>query len=535
MQKLYYGGDVITMVNETDAPEAVLVENGKIKYVGSFTNATKQAEASAERICLAGKTLMPSFIDGHSHISLYSWYAMFPELSRCTSFDDIVAYLKDYLVSHPLKDGEVLFATNYDHNFLKEQEHPTRKVLDRISADVPIWIYHVSSHMGVANTKLLEMVGLGDDTCDPQGGHYGRLEDGTLSGYAEEIPAIEPILTRVFASMKLDSVKQLISVQDEYLKYGVTTVQDGSSSVQGVEGFLKMAENHLFKVDVVSYPMYNEKPSELLTKYSSINQRYYNHFKVAGAKILLDGSPQAKSAWLSHPYEGESDYCGYGTLDDSHVYEAAREAIENGYQLLAHANGDAASEQFIRCYEKALREAKIEGGDLRPVMIHCQTVRDDQLDRMAELGMIPSLFVAHTYFWGDVHLKNLGKKRGAHISPVKAALERGLKYNFHQDCPVLPPDMLQTVWCAVNRLTRNGVSIGADQCISVYDALKGITINAAYEYHEENEKGTIEKGKLADLVILDKNPLKTDTLKIKDIKVFETIKEGVTLYKQAVD
>ncbi len=532
MQKIYYGGDIITMVNETDAPEAVLVEDGKIKFVGSYEEAERTLDASAEKIDLKGKTIMPSFIDGHSHISLYAMFAQFPDLSECTSFEEIVNFLKEYLVSHPVEEGGVLFATNYDHNFLKELKHPTRKVLDQISSEIPIWIYHVSSHMGVANTKLLEMAGLTDDTPDPQGGHYGRFSDGTLNGYAEEIPAIGPILMRVFAALNQDSMQQMLSVQDVYLKYGVTTVQDGSSSVQGVEGFLKMAENHLFKVDVVSYPMYNESPAELLQKYPQINQKYYNHFKVAGAKILLDGSPQAKSAWLSKPYEGEESYCGYGTLEDSVVEAAARDALTNGYQLLAHANGDAASEQFIRCYKKALEDVGEEraSADLRPVMIHCQTVRDDQLDEMVKIGMLPSIFVAHTYFWGDVHLKNLGSVRGAHISPVKSALDRGMKYNFHQDCPVLAPDMMRTVWCAVNRLTRNGVSIGPEQRIGIYDALKGITINAAYEYHEENEKGTLESGKLADLVILDKNPLKTDPMELKDIQVLETIKEGTTLY-----
>ena len=221
-----------------------------------------------------------------------------------------------------------------------------------------------------------------------------------------------------------------------------------------------------------------------------------------------------------------------------------RGAVENGRQILAHCNGDAASGQYLAALEKAAAASpdkpdKPERVDklekiraLRPVMIHCQTVRDDQLDEMKELGVIPSIFVAHTWYWGDVHLKNLGPERGAHISPVRAALERGLVYNFHQDTPVLEPDMLQTVWCAANRVTRGGQPIGQDQCVGVYDALKGVTCNAAYAYHEEERKGTLEEGKLADLVILDRNPLKTDKRKIRDIQVLETVKEGETLYRK---
>lgn len=199
---------------------------------------------------------------------------------------------------------------------------------------------------------------------------------------------------------------------------------------------------------------------------------------------------------------------------------------------MAHCNGDAASQQFIDCYKEGMKKCESDGGDLRPVMIHCQTAREDQLEEMKKIGMLPSIFVAHTYYWGDVHLKNLGAERGNKISPVGTANKIGLKYNFHQDCPVLAPDMLKTIWCAVNRKTRKGAVIGEDERISVYDALKGVTVNAAYAYHEENEKGTLEKGKLADMVILDTNPLCCEPCDIDKINVLETIKEGETLYRR---
>ncbi len=530
MQKLYYGGDIITMVNESDAPEAILIEDGRIRHIGALSDARHIAQAPVEEINLRGNALMPSFIDGHSHLSLYSQFIDFPDLSQCASFDDIRASLINHLSDPIVQDRRILFAINYDHNFLEEQRHPTRSLLDQVSTDIPIWIYHVSSHMGVANTRLLQMVGLGERTDDPKGGHYGRFDDGTLNGYAEEIPAIGPILSYLFPLLRTDPADQLRKAQKMYLRHGVTTIQDGGAGAQAIEGFLKMAENHLFEADVVAYAMYTEHPDQLLRDHPKIARRYFNRFKLDGAKILLDGSPQGKSAWLTQPYAGEASYCGYGTLDDAAVEAAARSAILGRYQLLAHANGDAAADQFIRCYRRAQEACKMPENDLRPIMIHCQTVRDDQLAAMSQMGMLPSIFVAHTYFWGDVHLKNLGSARGNRISPVKAALENALPYNFHQDCPVLPPDMLRTVWCAVNRRTRSGMSIGSDQCIGTYGALKGITINAAYAYHEEAEKGTLEPGKLADMVILDQNPLKSEPMALKDIRVLETIKEGNALY-----
>lgn len=533
MKKLYYGGDIITMVNETDAPEALVTDGEKILFVGNLTEAKALAGADAIPVNLEGKTLMPSFIDPHSHLTMYSQFSAFADLSGCTDFDEIVETLRQYQSEQGIGTDGVIMGTGYDHNFLKEEAHPDCSVLDRVSKTIPVCLFHTSGHMAVVNTALLKLAGLTDDMPDPDGGHFGRRADGTLNGYLEEVPALAPVLMQAFGRFHMDAIKQIREVQDIYLSYGITTVQDGAANEQNLQGLQSFANQGELKLDVVAYAMTDEKGiQEQLLAYPKAAAGYDNHFKIGGAKIILDGSPQGRTAWLSKPYEGEETYCGYPAHPDEEVEQALRAAIRGGYQILAHCNGDAASEQYIRCYEKALAAEGNPVIDTRPVMIHCQTVREDQLDRMASLGMIPSIFVAHTFYWGDVHLKNLGKERGSHISPVKSAVMRGMKYNFHQDAPVLKPDMMQTVWCAVNRLTRKGVKIGEEQCVSVFEALQGITINAAYAYHEEDKKGTLESGKLADLVILEKNPLKADKMELKDILVSETIKEGRTLYKK---
>ena len=225
----------------------------------------------------------------------------------------------------------------------------------------------------------------------------------------------------------------------------------------------------------------------------------------------------------------DPDYCGYPWLKDEQVLSYIKTAINENQQLLAHCNGDAASEQYLNAYEKALKETNASK-DLRPVMIHCQTVRNDQLKRMADLDMIASIFVGHVYYWGDIHIKNFGPERGNHISPVRDALDYGISVNFHQDTPVTKPDMLHSVWCAVNRISRSGKVIGEDQKVSVYEALKAVTINAAYEYFEEDSKGSIKTGKRADLVVLNQSPLKVEPNAIKDIKVIQTIKDGKLIY-----
>lgn len=533
MKRLYYGGDIITMRSREDAPEALVIENEKIIYTGELAKAEALCEADTERVNLEGKTLMPSFIDAHSHFSQVAQSALMCDLSEVKDFAQLQQALKDYLTEHEIKADGIILASGYDHNFLEEERHPDKTVLDEVSLTVPIYISHASGHMGVANSALLKLAGLTDSTPDPEGGKFGRNPDGSLNGYVEETPALMQVLMVAMSRIKMDMPKQIIAAQELYFKYGITTVQEGAAMEQGAEALAGLAEARTLGLDVVVYVLTDEY-EKTVAKLPQYNKKYRNRLKIGGAKMILDGSPQGKSAWLSEPYEGETDYCGYPTHEDAYVEKCCQAAVSGSYQLLAHCNGDAASQQFLDSYEKAVKSIPNADRGLRPVMIHCQTIRDDQLERMAEINMIPSIFVGHTYYWGDIHLKNLGPVRGTRISPVRAALERGLVYNFHQDTPVTKPDMLHSVWCAVNRITRKGQSIGQEQSIGVYEALKAVTIHAAYEYFEEDTKGTLEAGKLADMVILEKNPLKVDKLKIKDIRVEETIKEGKTVYRYEI-
>ena len=413
---------------------------------------------------------------------------------------------------------------------MKEGEHPDKYVLDQVSNKLPIFILHISAHMGCVNSAALKIAGLDKKSSDPQGGMIGRIEGSDEpSGYVEEA-GMNLVQQALFPRMKIDYHQMMSEIQKIYVQNGVTTVQDGASTESDINFLLKMSEQGALKVDVVAYPFMSALSMEDIIQNKKLYNTYVNRFRIGGCKLVLDGSPQGRSAWLSEPYLGEqADYCGYPWLKDCDVQSYIKQAVEQKWQILAHCNGDAASEQFISAYEKAVRELDCQE-DLRPVMIHCQTVRNDQLERMGLLHMIASIFVGHVWYWGDIHMKNLGQKRAQHISPVKDAIDRGVLVTFHQDTPVTKPDMLHSIWCAVNRISRNGNVIGEDQSIDVYDALKAVTINAAFQYFEENTKGSIEKGKRADFVILDQSPLEIDKSEIKNIHVLETIKDGETIY-----
>ena len=233
---------------------------------------------------------------------------------------------------------------------------------------------------------------------------------------------------------------------------------------------------------------------------------------------------------MLQPYEGETEYRGYPTLTDEGVETRLRRALENNLQPMAHCNGDAAAEQYVSLWEKVTENGKL-GQNLRPVMIHAQTVTDEQLDRMAATGMMASFFVGHCYYWGDTHLQNMGS-RGKRISPVKTALEKGVPFSFHQDSPVTPPDMLHSVWCAVNRLTRGGVQLDMSRAVDPYTALMAATRGGAYGYFEEDTKGVLKPGAVADFVVLSADPTTVNPISIKDITVLATIKDDVVLYRR---
>lgn len=535
MKTIYYGGPIITMENETDAPEAVLVDevSGTIEAVGRLSDLMCLAGENSLKVDLKGKCLMPAFIDAHSHITMNGQMEMCANLSSCETFEDIIKTLQLFIGKRNVDQSQAVVGFGYDQNFLKEQRHPDKYLLDEVSKAIPIMILHISGHLACVNTAALRLANITQKTPDPQGGVIGRLKNGEPSGYLEE--AGVGILQELIQSrIHIDQDIMLETLQKSYIENGITTVQDGATSEQSFALLKNIAAGGKLVIDVVAYPLMTDNGRAVMQKNEDMVCEYRNHLKIGGYKLILDGSPQGRSAWMSEPYlNGEPGYCGYPWLKEETVKSFVKQAIDEGQQILVHCNGDAASEQFINAYEWALKESNNRNKkSLRPVMIHCQTVRNDQLSRMAKLNMIASIFVGHVWYWGDIHIKNFGAERGYHISPVKDAIERGVIVNFHQDTPVTKPNMLHSVWCAVNRRSRSGKVIGTGQKISVYEALKAVTIHGAFQYFEENQKGSIKIGKRADLVILNQSPLDVAPETIKDIQVIKTIKDGKAIFQR---
>ncbi len=522
-KQIYSGGTILTMETQGTA-EAVLVEDGLIRAIGSREQMVQMAGTDAERISLEGRTMLPAFLDAHSHITALASTLSLASLDGTRDFAEIVQRLKDFARVRGIRRGEWIVGFGYDQNQLKEQIHPTKEVLDKVFPDTPVMIAHKSGHMGVANSKALACFGITANSENPEGGKIGRKPGlREPNGYLEET---------AFTSLKppdasqQQRMEQMEQAQQIYFSHGITTIQDGLTRAGEWELLSKMAQLRRIKADIVCYPDRKQTP-HLPSCNPQFMGKYWNRLKIGGYKIFLDGSPQGRTAWMTSPYEGEQEYCGYPIYTDEEVREFVEDAVQRRIPLLAHCNGDAACEQFLSAFERV----GCHGQDLRPVMIHAQLLRPDQVPRLKEIGMIASFFVAHTYYWGDVHLKNFGK-RAMDVSPVGTAVREGVAYTFHQDTPVIAPDMLETVWCACNRITAQGTALGQQERISVLDALKGVTKNVAFQYFEEGRKGSIAPGKLADFCILDKNPLEVPVEDLREISVAATIKEGEFVYRK---
>jgi hypothetical protein len=264
-------------------------------------------------------------------------------------------------------------------------------------------------------------------------------------------------------------------------------------------------------------------------------REYRDHLRIGGVKLTLDASPQGRTAWLSRPYltppPGQpSSYAGYPAMSDEQAAAAVGTAYRNGWQILIHANGDAAIDQMLKAVGAA--QAAYPGRDLRPVLIHGQTLREDQVPKLKALGIFPALFPMHTFYWGDWYLDTvLGPERATHISPTGWVMKHGMLFSSHHDAPVAFPDTLRVLSATVNRTTRSGRVIGPEHRVSPLVGLKAMTLWAAHQHFEEKAKGSIEVGKLADFAILSANPLTIDPAKLAQIKVLHTIKQGRSIYR----
>ena len=537
---MYYGGDIITMEGDSaQYVEALVVKDGRILFAGNKEEAMKQAGESHQMVDLQGKTLLPSFIDAHGHyissLTVANQCNLYPPPNGPGSSPEaIVAALKKFAEDKKVAKGETIQAYGYDDNMMPKDQLLNRDHLDAAFPDNPVIVGHVSMHGAVLNSVALKKFGYDANYVTPPGGIVVR-KPGTQEPYGL---IMETAYLPVFAAQPKPTAAQEMewskAGQMLYAEAGITLAHEGATHTSDLDVIKRVSDAGGNIIDVVVHPFMTDLDS-IVKKYPVNTWGKFDHrMKIGGVKITADGSPQGKTAYFTTPYltggpGGEKNWKGEPTMPQADLDKLVKLVYGWKVPLIVHTNGDGTIDMFIKAYKNA------RGADTATpwnvTTIHTQFVRKDQLPFFVANHVRPSFYTEHTFYFSDAHRKNRGEKQASYLSPMKDAIAMGLHPTNHTDFYVAPLDQMFMMWTAVNRPTRSGGVLGADQRISVYQALQSQTIWAAEQYDEQANRGTLKTGKLADLVILDKNPLKVDAMTLKDIKVVETIKEGKTIYK----
>jgi predicted amidohydrolase YtcJ len=495
--------------------------------------------------------MVPGFVDAHGHVVSAGIQAasanVLPmpdgQVNNFTQLTDaLVDWSKTSTGAEFINKTGWLVGFGFDDSQLEEQVFPTAPTLTQVSPDKPVMIIHQSGHFGVFNQKALELAGISDCRKEIPGGSIRCQADGqTPNGVLEEnafFGALAVFQAEIDEDYNLELFRQGLQ---SFARFGYTTAQEGRAFESTLEVAETKAAQGPLPIDVALYVDFTAKDSLKQSAYYSGSgydgTGYKNGLRIAGLKLTIDGSPQGKTAWLSEPYfvppEGQDkDYVGYAAMTAEQVDTEVMDAFANNRQVLVHCNGDAAIDRYLDAIEKAVQEYGLN--DRRNVLIHGQTLRKDQIDRLKTLDVMPSLFPMHTFYWGEWHKSSvLGPERAAYISPTRDVLDAGLIFSSHHDAPVALPDSMRVLSATITRVTRSGEVLGPEQRVTPYEGLKAITIWPAFQHFEEKVKGSIEVGKQADFVILSANPLTVDPLTIADIKVLETINDGQTVFRYA--
>ena len=538
---IFYGGDIVTMNKAQPAAEAVAIQNGKITKVGSLSQVKSLQGKDTKLINLNGQTLMPGLVEPHVHIIGTAFSEeIFLNLSNFTmphdTIDGLVAKLTAY--SKNFKDGEWVNAFGVDPSrtdpFMSEL---TADILDRVSTTKPVFVLNQSLHIAYANHKALEMAGLNDSSPNPKGGTLLKDSKGRLTGVVYEVPAFELFLSKMPLPTQEVIEQAVAKVGQKLVSKGVTT--SAEITVGGYLGvdkeyalFNAMTRNGKLPVRVRGY-MYS-------SAYPATNNSYKpgqgdDIFKLIGVKIVADGSNQGLTGAMSKPYDYPAGTTNTGTLNftEQELYDLAKPRFDQGWQISVHSNGDKSIEQTLNVFSKLVK--KPSDAKSRSRIEHFTVPTEAQIDKAAKLGVVPGFTIGHTDYWGEAfHNHLIGAERADRIDPSATMIKKGMHFAYHSDSPVSPIHPLKYASEGASRLWQVAPQkvLNANEKVSINNALKAITIDAAYQLKMDDKIGSIQEGKYADFAIVNQNPMKTDAYKIRDIEVNETWVNGQQVFKK---
>ena len=534
---VYFNGDILTM--QGDRPEyveALVIQHDKIMYAGTKSQALIEAGSQPTMHDLNGHTLMPGFIDSWGHFALIAQNTLGVNLGY---FAKNPPQTKGQAIQKLLTEGKPfngwILSSGYSEAMLSDGGLSLED-LDKAFPEQPLLIQNISTLTGQVNTAGLKKLGITTSTKAVSGFIPVDPKTGKLTGELIGMPFMDAVVRAVGQYSQSITFETYRKAEHIYLSNGFTTAQSYEATIDDIDKMRKAVQEKIISLDLIALPTYDVVDTLLKTNpqyefgtYSAQDRG----FKVAGMMVPTDGAPQLRLAYFTQPYLDPGsfgkDWRGFPYITQALVDHYVKLAYEKNIQYFGYSNGDAGIDMTLLALTKAIKETGIKE-NRRTVISHSFFAREDQLTQYRDQNIIAITLPNHIWLYGDVYLKILGEERANNLSPLRSAEKLGVKTGIHNDTPSSGPNVLFSVWSAVNRKTFSGKTLGESQKIDVYGALKGFTVNAAYQYKEELNKGTLAKGMLADLVILDRNPLKVIPDDIKNIQVLQTVKHGKRVY-----
>ncbi|MDO4544758.1 MAG: amidohydrolase [Bacillota bacterium] len=527
------GGPVITVDKNNSVHRAVALKGNKILYVGSEEGVKAFQGENTQVIRLNGRTLIPGFIESHIHTAVMGVNALAVDCrpSAVSSIEDIQEAIFERAKNTP--KGEWIRGWGYNDQYLKELRNPNKWDLDKVAPDNPVMLTRVCNHISAHNSRSIEIAGITDT--DAYSAETFTRQNGEISGVMLE----EAHMAMFKAALLKESeiVDGMVAANEMLLKEGITSIHDsgGYGPVQ-MRAFQNAIEQKKFKIRLYSMIFSFAENLKFVDSYLNVGIHSGmgdEHFKLGPMKLMIDGSSSGPTAATIEPYAIDSS--NYGIL--SHSQELVDEYIMRGqqgdWQITSHAVGDKGVTVIVNAIEKAMKEYPRE--NCRHRIEHCAMINDELLDRIQKLRIVPICNPIFLYEFGDGYLTNYGKERAFKMFTAKSFLDRGIIAAGASDCPITFSDPLMGIHLAVNRQTQGGNVVNPDERISPMDGLRMFTYNGAYASCEEDIKGSIEVGKLADLAILNGDFAKTAPDKIWDLKVDTTIIDGKIEYERKDD
>ncbi|MGY3189187.1 putative amidohydrolase YtcJ [Lysinibacillus sp. TE18511] len=528
---VFINGEVITVDQKNTVTEAVAVKDNRIIFVGLNSEVNSFIGEKTSVIDLQGKTLLPGFIDSHIHLTYYGLNQL--AINCKAEHIDSIKVLLDDLKKKSLETpkGEWIRAFGFNETAVKEMRYPTIDELNSISVEHPIMISRTCNHISVLNSKALELAQINENTPDPDGGVIERDLEGKLTGKLIEAANME--MSDV-ARHTEDEQRQAVKIaSDHFIASGLTSVHDAGG--QGPDSFriLQQAvKSRDIRVRVYAMICQINNSQEFVHKMMEsgvVTGTGDERFKVGPAKMFTDGSSTGPTIATRKPYDSDPNNYGILYQSEEEIYEVLGEAHKKGYQLTVHAQGDKAIEMYLNCVEKAIEESPRTNHRHR--IEHAGISSPDLQERMKKLGIIPIPNPPFPYEFGEIYVRHYGD-RVQHMYAARDYIDQGIIAAGGSDAPVTDINPLLGIHVAVNRKSQSGMDIGSSQCISVMEAIKLYTWNGAYASFEEDIKGSIEVGKLADLVVLNDSILNVSPDQIKDLKVEKTMIDGEIIYSK---